>query len=452
MKTDFTIVQVNDYDIAGGAEVISMNLFVKYLDRGYRSSLLVGMKRGSDPRLQEINMGTSSNPWEGVWLTKAGRFRHGKDKSKIQKALYYFSKFLAHPINTICLRSGIRIRDFDFPATQSLLHYTPDKPDILHLHNLHGDYFDLRALPYLSHEVPVILTLHDKCLMENCWRTDFQQLTPDTRNQLKKVMNVKSKLTEYFSSKDTIKNAHILKRCTLYLSTPSAWLMDQALNSIIAPAIKSSKVIHNGVDLTIFHPYDRGSARAELGLSANAKILSFVANNIRNNPSKDYKTLVSAVSIVATTMKDQNIILLAIGEAAPTEKIGNAEVHFVPFQQNLKLIARYYQASDIYVHAAKIDTFPTTVLEAFACGKPVVATAVGGIPEQIQPGFNGFLTRPGDPEDMAEKIEILLKDDILREEMGKNAYNDAKTRFDLNLQADRYLEWYSEILSSRKMD
>jgi len=67
-----------------------------------------------------------------------------------------------------------------------------------------------------------------------------------------------------------------------------------------------------------------------------------------------------------------------------TERIGQAEVKFVPYQSSPEDVAKYYQIADVYVHAARADTFPNTVLEALACGAPVVATAVGGIPEQIK--------------------------------------------------------------------
>ena len=76
-----SILQVNSYDIDGGAESVSMNLFCQYLDRGYHSSLLVGTKRGSDPRVMEIDRGLSHNFWERLWLTKSGRLKPAKERS-----------------------------------------------------------------------------------------------------------------------------------------------------------------------------------------------------------------------------------------------------------------------------------------------------------------------------------------------------------------------------------
>jgi len=98
-------------------------------------------------------------------------------------------------------------------------------------------------------------------------------------------------------------------------------------------------------------------------------------------------------------------------------------------------------------HAARADTIPTTVLEALACGTPVVATAVGGIPEQIEDGITGYLTPPGDAEAMAGRVVGLLEDEGLRQRMSEQAAEDARKRFDLERQAQEYLNWYEGILN-----
>jgi glycosyltransferase involved in cell wall biosynthesis len=85
------------------------------------------------------------------------------------------------------------------------------------------------------------------------------------------------------------------------------------------------------------------------------------------------------------------------------------------------------------------------VVEALACGTPVVATAAGGIPELFEDGSPGFLTPAGDAEMMAGRIVQILKDDDLRQSMSRRAVLSAR-RFDLNCQADNFLAWYREIV------
>jgi len=193
-------------------------------------------------------------------------------------------------------------------------------------------------------------------------------------------------------------------------------------------------------------PADRQAVRAALGLPQEAKVLLFAANGIRKNIWKDYQTMRTAVAIVAERVHGQSLVFLALGEDAPSEQIGQAEIHFIPYQKDQLVVARYYQAADLYIHAARADTFPNVILEALACGTPVVATAVGGIPEQIDDGVTGFLTPPGDAEAMATRVQQLLVDEALRSGFSANAAKTARQRFDLEHQADTYLAWYNEIV------
>jgi glycosyltransferase involved in cell wall biosynthesis len=148
-------------------------------------------------------------------------------------------------------------------------------------------------------------------------------------------------------------------------------------------------------------------------------------------------------------LKAYDILFLALGQAGPEERIGPAVVRFVPYQTDPKAVAGYYQAADVYVHAARADTFPNTVLEALACGIPVVATAVGGIPEQVEDGRTGFLVPVGDAPALAERLTQLLSEHDLRVRLGIQAAAAARSRFDLERQADAYLDWYRDLVPRR---
>src|SRR5262245_23731658 len=115
-------------------------------------------------------------------------------------------------------------------------------------------------------------------------------------------------------------------------------------------------------------------------------------------------------------------------------------------------VARYYQAADVYLHAARADTFPNTVLEALARGKPVVATAVSGIPEQVDEAQTGFLVPVGDAHALADRLVQLLSESSLRQDMGKQAAEVALRRFDLHRQADAYLAWHHELVHQRALN
>jgi glycosyltransferase involved in cell wall biosynthesis len=221
---------------------------------------------------------------------------------------------------------------------------------------------------------------------------------------------------------------------------------------LMAGAVET-RIIPYGVDLSIFKPADQSAARRALNLPLDAHILLFSAASIRQNPFKDYLTMRQAVERVAASMDNQQVIFLALGEDAPSEHLSaTTQIRFIPYQADLRQIALFYQASDLYIHAAKADTFPNAVLEALACGVPVVGSTVGGIPEQIypfdeSPRPTGILAQSGDSGAMAQGIVHLLHHPDLRRQMGESAAQDAQRRYDLNRQIGDYLEWYRTILA-----
>ena len=216
--------------------------------------------------------------------------------------------------------------------------------------------------------------------------------------------------------------------------------MDRVEESMLKPGVVVSKVIPNGVDLKVFHPADRASARQDLGLPPDATILLFAANGIRRNIWKDYRTLQSALPGIAKT--EAKVLCIALGETALPERIGDVEIRFVPYQKDPQQVARYYQAADLYLHPARADTFPTTILEALACGTPIVASAVGGIPEQVVEGKTGFLVPVGDAPALAGRVLDLLEDEERRLQMGWEAAEDATRRFGLKRMVGDYLAFY----------
>ena len=170
----------------------------------------------------------------------------------------------------------------------------------------------------------------------------------------------------------------------------------------------------------------------------------------------------TAITRVAKRNRRRSILFIVLGEENAAKSVDHTGVRFVPYQQDPAIVARYYQAADLYLHAAQEDTFPNVVLEALACGKPVVATAVSGIPEQVKglgsvgcristlnqyraDEATGVLVPREDAEGMAASIEQLLDNEALCRQVGENAARDARERFDLRRQVNDYLEWYEQL-------
>jgi glycosyltransferase involved in cell wall biosynthesis len=137
---------------------------------------------------------------------------------------------------------------------------------------------------------------------------------------------------------------------------------------------------------------------------------------------------------------------VCVGDEGETEQWDNVRLSFVRMVQETEAMARIYQEADLLLHPSRADTAPFVVLEGMSSGLPVVATAVGGIPEQVEDQGSGFLVVPGDVEAMVDRIQVLLTKDSLRLAMGDRGREIALERFSLVRQVDAYLDWYREIL------
>jgi len=224
--------------------------------------------------------------------------------------------------------------------------------------------------------------------------------------------------------------------------------MDKVQHSMLFPSICESRVIPNGVDISVFHPSDKNAAREKLGLPRHAWIYLFVGHGIRSNKFKDYVTIKKAVLKTNSHPGNLKNILIYLGEKGEDQRVGHTLIRFVNYQSDLTKVAQYYQASDIYLHAAHSDNFPNSILEALACGVPVIATSVGGIPEQVEDNITGFLIPPGDSDAMTVRLKQLQKDKLLYQKMSSRAVNSAQQRFSLDCMVDKYLGWYEEILEA----
>lgn len=431
MRKPLSIVQVNTYERRGGAASVAWHLHEAYREAGHRALLVVGRGEVSD---------------EGaVPILDGGRPR--------------VAHLLAGPGRLLDRYRGRET--FRYPATRGLLDGLPEPPDILHLHNLHGGYFDLRLLPELSRRTPVVLTLHDAWLLSgHCshslgcerWRTGCGAC-PD--------LSIYPEIRRDVTAANWKQKREIFRRSRLHVAVPSEWLAEKVRASMLAEAVEELRVIPNGVDLGLFAPDDPAEARKSLGLPIRGPLLLTTGERLRTNPFKDFDTVRRAAAAAADTL-GEDLTLVVLGDEGPEEEAGGVHIRFVPFQPDPALTALYYTAADLYLHAAHADTFPLSVLEALACGTPVVATAVGGIPEQIVSlpregnswaaranGATGLLVGPGEAGPMGRAAAHLLARPGLAEQLGSNARTVAEVRFGIERQAERYLYWYDEIMIRR---
>jgi len=121
----------------------------------------------------------------------------------------------------------------------------------------------------------------------------------------------------------------------------------------------------------------------------------------------------------------------------------------IPVERRDELV-RLYQRSSIFVLPSHHEGMSTALLEAMACGLPVVSTAVGGAPEVVVDGENGLLVRPRDPKALAEALLTLLADDRLCQRLGRNAEATIERHHTWDAVGARYVACFEQVLDDRR--
>lgn len=431
------ILQISASDLGGGAEGVAWNLFQGYRRRGFNSWLAVGWKRSTDPGVLPIPNEASRPCWTRFWrkIEKRG------SSTSVESLTRWLGKFawLGEPRYFIERHVMRGIENFNYPGTWRILDLLPQRPRVVHCHNLHGGYFDLRALPWLSKQVPLVINLHDAWLLSgHCahslgcerWKSGCGKC-PD--------LTISPEVSRDRTSYNWHRKNHIYAGSRLYITAPSQWLIERAQESMLRGV--RYRVIPNAIDLKVFQPGDRVKARRILDLPLDARIVLLSAHN----SFKDLATMESALSNISLPGGKGGLIFMCLGRDGHERQLGQGRIRYLGYERDQLRVALYYQASDVFIHAAFGEAFGKTIAEAMACGIPVVATAVGGIPELIADGVNGILVPPGDGACMSRAIQRLIEDDNFCRKISEREVAYAKSRFDLNRQVNDFLEWYEEV-------
>jgi glycosyltransferase involved in cell wall biosynthesis len=192
--------------------------------------------------------------------------------------------------------------------------------------------------------------------------------------------------------------------------------------------------IHNGVDLSEFEwqlpDIDKPAVPYLLCVSAYKE-------------QKAIDVLIRAVQRVRETHPSVKLVLVGAGhlrEELETLAAGlglRDQIQFLG-RQGRREIIRLLWGCKVFVLPSRFETFGIAVLEAMVCGKPVIATTAGGIPEIVQSGRNGILVRPDDPNALAQAIDKILADEILQSRLGSNGFKTAREQFNFARTATAY--------------
>lgn len=312
--------------------------------------------------------------------------------------------------------------------------------DVVNLHWV-AQLMDYRAfLPVVTARLPIVWTLHDMNPFTGGCHYDLA-CARFTRS-CGECPELGSSETDDLSSRVWRRKRGAfdqVPRERLHIVTPSRWLASEVERSALLSRFDVT-VIPNGLDLDDFAPRDRRLAREALGVPEEGQAILFVSEDIAN-PRKGFRLL-------AETLKGlenhQDLILISIGRGRPALETGLRHRHLGQINED-RLLSLVYSAADVFVIPSRSDNLPNTVLEAHACGTPVIGFDAGGIGELISPGFTGLLAPAGDVDALRAAILRALEDRVLPG-MRDNCRNAAIEGYGQAEQARRYADLYASLV------
>lgn len=289
--------------------------------------------------------------------------------------------------------------------------------DIIHCHNLHSNFFNLKDLVRMSQEKPVVWTIHDLWAI-----TGFASDSVTLRNPNKKkfLLFLWDRTPALLRAKK-----RIYEQSKLHIVAVSDWLKQNIETSVLG----GQKItrIYNGIDTRIFKPSDKQSARTQLGLPLDKKIIGF-----------GIKGWTNSVEVMERFKDSQDVYFISIGHPNIANSYNHKSFGFI---SDPALLAQILSVMDVFLYPTQGDTFGLSPAEAIACGTPVVTFNVDAMPEIVKHRETGYVARLNDIEDLITGIQYALEMKGLR---------TPTHVFDIEKTYSEYLALYRTIIDEEE--
>lgn len=313
-------------------------------------------------------------------------------------------------------------------------------PHIIHLHNIHGYYINIELLfTYLSQtSVPVVWTLHDcwpftgHCYhfefigcekwKTNCYDCPQKKLYPASYVCDASTHNFKDKMRLFTSLKNTM------------LVPVSDWL-ENLLNESFLRNLPRNR-IYNGINLEDFYPQgDSLELKKQYGIENKFLAIGVASNWKVRKGLEDFIRLSKLV--------DNDVAFILIGVDKKEQKKLPANIIGLQRTENISQLAKLYTTADLFLNLTYEDNFPSTNLEAMACGTPVLTYNTGGSPEAVT-NETGFVVQQGDLQTVCKIIKYLKTDSKLK--YTQSCRRHVENYFNKNDRFSDYIDLYENIL------
>jgi glycosyltransferase involved in cell wall biosynthesis len=315
------------------------------------------------------------------------------------------------------------------------------KPDIVNLHWVAQGFVSIPDVRRLS--IPLVWTLHDMWAFTGGCHYDLGCEGYTARCGRCPVLG--SRHAWDLSRWTWRRKRRQWENVDLTVVTPSRWLSSCAARSSLFSGLRIETIPY-GVDLSRFRPVPKAVAREILQLPLDRRIVLFGAIDATRDERKGVRYLQQALPLLADGPHGP-IAAAIFGASGPAKQSAEPiAVHYLGHLHDEVTIALAYAAADVFVAPSLQDNLPNTVLESLACGTPVVAFRVGGMPDLVDSGANGYLAEPFDPADLARGIAWVLEDEERHRALRDAARRKAETEFHPDFQTGRYQSLYEEVV------
>jgi glycosyltransferase involved in cell wall biosynthesis len=420
------IAIVNTFDVQGGAARAVYRLHKGLRQIGEECRMVVRFKKSVDDAVFAIDVKNDDNNVDETFLLNA-----------VQES--YINSHRTDISNTIFT--------LPYPGYDlSKLSYI-QKADIINLHWVAYYQSPVTLQKLFALGKPVVWTLHDQwaftggchysagCKKYTLDCSACPQLADDPFDLSAAMLRDKVEL---------------FQNANLTVVTPSRWLADCVKESKLFRKVRV-EVIPNSLETDVFSPLSKSEAKESLGISTDTVTLLFGAE-AGDEKRKGFRELVDALSYCKADVRFQRMVdegrvkIICFGQ--PGKKLESLAVPAVSlgYLNSDDQIRTAYSAADVFLLPSLEDNLPNTMLESLACGTPIIAFDVGGIPDVVIDNATGRLAPVGNTEEMGGAILSLIFDPDQRGEMGRRGRDTMVKDYSLSIQAERYLRVYEDLL------
>jgi glycosyltransferase involved in cell wall biosynthesis len=413
------ILHLCTFQLEGGAGVAASRLNRALRQQGIDSHLLVY-------RQQKSESGTSA--WADTYW----------------KNSLFWARFSAERLLFLPYEKDKSVRFAFSPAALGVpieKHPLVQQADVIHLHWINFGFLSLSGLERLfALGKPVVWTQHDMwAFTGGC---HYSRGCERFRTHCQFCPYLKKPAAYDLSFEIFEKKKALLAEASLTFVSPSHWLGKLTQEAALS-ANRPSYVIPNPIDTAIFTPLPKAEARTKLGLPLDKKLILFAGANTQD-PRKGYAYFQEAINGLQTELAGAEVVLFGKSQPGAYQGI-QLPVHDLGKLSDPTKIVEAYSAADVMMVSSLEDNLPNTVMEAMACGTPVVGFRNGGIPDMIDHRLNGYVADYQSASSLTQGVRWVLENTD-RLDLPQLARQKVLNTYTEEIVATRYNNLYQSLL------